>query len=292
MAACVALALAASHAQPTGDAPTPGVMALAVQPGWADKRWDDGNAEVATYDATRILDGEARPHTLRLLTLREDLNREYMAKADWPHGQKPILTVLRQSQVATIPAPNFDHHTMATVFVERDQPSRLVKLIVSSQDWNGATFKEFVTADRTATMRYHSYWDGEGSGETTLRNHHEGGARFEEELPLLVRTLRLEEGLRVPLALYPNQTTTRAVVPEPVLAGLEVSVPLEPVEVPAGAWEPDALWLVTVQAQDGRLWRFWVTRESPQTLVQWGSADGREYRLRDVTRRQYWKAGG
>jgi len=92
----------------------------AIYNGWAtDPVWDDGNAEVAEYRGERIVYGEVRPHTYRLITVKEDFNTEYYAKADWPYGQKPILTVIKQNQTATIETPNYPYHYMTSVFFDR-----------------------------------------------------------------------------------------------------------------------------------------------------------------------------
>lgn len=254
-------------------------LASVINPEWAQGEfWSDGKAEVARYHGERIVYGEPRPHELHLITVTEDFNREYWAKADWPYGQKPLLPVVKQNQNATIETPNYPYHYMTSVFFERARIGNAVKMTVSSQEWCGSTFKEFQLHAQPVMFRYSSYWDGQGTGEATLPAH-DANTHFEEELPLLVRTLRFRDGLAAALLLQPNQTTNKAPVPEASPAILNVAERL-------------ATWRVTIEAQDGRKLVFDVKKEYPNHLVAFEHSDGRHYELAAIERRAYWELPG
>ena len=263
----------------------PAPLAESIRSDWAmDAMWDEGHAEVATYDGEQVVDGAPRRHAMIVVTVKEDLNREYNVKADWPHGQKPILAAMKQMQIATIPATDYPRHLMATLFVERENPGKLVKMTISSQEWSGITSKEFDFSRRTPQWHWSSYRDGEGSGSETLRGWPQE-AIFEEHLPLLVRTLDLHEGLDASLALVPNQSTNRAPRPEPVSARLRVERPDAEVRVPAGTWATSESWRVSIEAGDGRAMEFVVVDDPTRVLLAWSSNDGRFFALRSMERR-------
>jgi len=238
-----------------------------------DPLWNDGQAEVAAYDASRVLYGRPRPHVLRLITVAEDFNREYYVKADWPYGQKPILPVIKQNQVATIQTPNYPYHYMASVFADRSQFSRTVKLAVSSQEWCGTTYKQFELWNNQPLQVFHSYWDGEGSGRREIA----AGPNdfFEEELFLLLRALPFEDGLEARLNLYDNQTTIKA--PEPNASPAELAVTEE-----AEGWGAE------LTTSDGRRLWYLFDAEYPHVLRSFDHSDGRSLRLQSAERRAYW----
>ena len=268
----VALACAAS-AQEAPSAATLDLNAV-VRRDWAkDALWDDGQAEVATYRGERVIFGETRHHTARLITVLEDFTKEYYVKADWPHGQKPILPVIKQIYTATIPTPNYDFQFMTSTFVDREDFGRLVKMSAVGHDWTGLTHKEFQMWGDKPRMIYNSYWDGEGSGRRDLGT--DINDYFEEELPLVLRALPFEEGLAASLWLYPNQTTTRAPEPRPVAATIRVS---------AG----NKSWIVDVEARDDRSLRYEFAAEEPHVMLRVRHSDGRSLELASVRREAYW----
>ncbi len=161
-------------------------------------------------------------------------------------------------------------------------------MTVSSQEWCGVTSKEFDLSGRTPRWSWSSYWDGEGSGNGTLRGW-PSEAVFEEQLPMLVRTLQYREGLEFGFALAPNQTTNKAPRPEPVSARLRVDRPEGDLQVGAGSWAAADTWRVIVEAADGRAMEFVVAEQAPHLLLAWNSNDGRFYGLREVTRDAYWQ---
>lgn len=273
-AALLAGACGAGAATPLDDA---------IDPQWAGALWDDGQAEVAAYRGVRTIYGAPRPHTAHLVTVKEDFHEEQLVKADWPYDGKPIRTVLKQNQVATIETPNYPYHFMASVFQERAAPHRGVKLTVASQEWCGTTFKEFALLDGAGRMAWSSYWEGDASGTAEV----EAGAVFEEQLPLLVRALRFQDGLSVPIRLMPNQTTTRASPPRAVDAAIAVERHDGPVAVPFG--EAPEAWRVAVRAEDSRTMEFLVAADAPNLLLAYDLGDGRRYELESVRRWAYWE---
>ncbi len=256
---------------------------LKVQLPWLDDKvnrdfaesdfWDDGKAEVAVYDANRIIYGNNRPHTTRLITVSEDFNKEYYVKADWPYGQKPLLTVLKQNMNATIQTPNYPYHFMRSYFIDRFDFGTPVKMSISSQEWCGTTYKEFHLWKDQPDISYHSYWDGQGTGEFKIpsdENYH-----FEEELYLLLRGLKFEDSLVVRFFLAENQISSKASEPEYSLSFAEVK-------------EQSSSWQVTVESKDGRELKYEFSKTYPHVLLSFEHSDGRSMELKNVERWAYW----
>ncbi len=265
-----ALALFSSHA--TADREAQPLRDL-LDPNWAtNELWNDGQAEVATYNASRIVYGNPRPHTAHLITVYEDFNTDFYVKADWPYGDKPILPVLKLNYVAEIPTPNYPYRFMVSAFADRADISNLVRMTVSSQEWCGMTFKDFQLWKDRPVQVYHSYWDGQGNGTHALDARE---AFFEEELFLVLRALPFEDGLMAEFSLYDNQTTTKAPKPVAVPATLEVQD------------EGDG-WQVTVVTTDGRRIDFVFGKEYPNVLRLYRHNDGRRLTLDRVERDAYW----
>lgn len=275
-----------------GEEPAPVTLRSALSVQWgAAPLWDDGQAEVAEYDASRIVYGAPRPHTAHLITVYEDLNREFYVKADWPYGQKPVLRALRQTQFFRILTPHGEVGHAVMVFLGRDDLSSPLRLRMSSQDWTGSTWKDFQLWGPRPQLLYNSYWDGEGAGERPLEAGRD--VYYEEQLYLLLRGLPFADVLGVvSFRLADNQTTTNA---RPVTvsdAVLVVSHPDEDVTVPAGTWALEDVWRVTVETQDRRILRYDFTEQEPHTLLRFSHSDGRHLELRSVRRHAYWKSGG
>lgn len=271
--------------------PEPGAIPLLrtlVLDRWSmHAHWEDGLAEVALYRGERVVDGFPRPHELTVVTERERLHRELHVRAEPPHGDKPLLDALRQTTFATVPTREGTMHLHTALVVPRAQPADTIRLTVSTQQPRGATFDDVALHRNPPEQRYSSWREEVGSGTRTL-GLHGPEAHFEEELPLLLRALPLDEGLHARLMLYPPQPPTRGGAPQPVAALVTVRAAEEGFSSGAGVFPADALWDVLVEADDGRLIRFAIAREFPHALVLFDHSDGRRYTLEALERRPSW----
>jgi hypothetical protein len=272
---CLAIPLSAPCWQPRTANQEVRTLADEIDPAFADDEfWDDGMAEVARYKASRTIYGEPRQHEAVLITVKEDFNTEYYTKADWPYGQKPILPVLKQNQIAVVPTPNYSYHFMNSIFVDRTRFSRTVKASMTCTEWCGITTKEFQLWRDAPVQLFSSYWDGEGSGSRRVDVAED--VYLEEELPLVLRGLRFRDGLVARLRLVSNQTSNRAAEPTMTAAVLVVA-------------EEESAWRVAVEAQDGRRIEYRFGIAYPRHLLSFDHSDGRSMELTSVTRSAYWE---
>lgn len=243
-----------------------------------DPLWRDGKAEVAHYAATRTVYGKPRPHEAVLITVAEDIDTATYTKADPPYVTKTLVPALKLNLIATIPTDQYPYHYMTSVYVPRADPTRLLKLAQSSQEWCGTTFKEVTGFAARPVLHFHSYWGGQGDGEHELPLP--TGTLLEDQLPMTLRTLPFEAGLRLPVRLVRSLVDTKGGAPVVQGALLSVSQP-EPARVVGKAWR------VELKTSDALL-DYWMAADPPHVLARFDGGDGRTLELKSVSRRVYW----
>ncbi len=272
------VAFAAPSLAPSPPAPP------AFDPAWSrDPLWDDGQAEVALYQAKRPQYGKIETYEAVFIVVKEDFNPQLLVKADPPFEGKQLLPVLKLNAAHSYWTPNYPYHYLASVFVRRDDPAALVKLTVGSQEWCGNTFKE-VKAGARPELTYRSYWDGEGDGSRPLDLR--PGDLLEEQLPLVLRGLAFAPGLEVRRHLLPSLLSNKlGKAPQFVDATIAVAGE-ETVSTTAGRL---ATWKVSVKfGEIQQTW--WFEKAAPHTLVKMESSDGRAWLLKARARKPYWQA--
>ncbi|MFQ5817309.1 MAG: hypothetical protein ACE5H2_05040 [Terriglobia bacterium] len=257
--------------------------AAAFDASWSQAAlWDDGQAEVGLYEARRPQYGKLRRFEALLIVVKEDFNPKLHVKADPPYAGKALLPVLKLNFVQSYWTENYPYHFLTSVFVRRDDPTRLVKLTTSSQEWCGNTFKEVKAWRRPAELVFHSYFDGEGDGVRQLDLR--PGDLLEDQLPLALRGLRFAPGVRVRTRLYPSIVSNSLRMPLAFRAAEIRVVGEEVVRTPRGRAQA---WRVEVEA--GKLKQtYWFASAEPHELLKMESSDGRELVLKQLTRKPYW----
>lgn len=256
----------------------------AVAPGseWGQNPvWDDGLAEVAHYEAVRPVYGRSRTYEAVFITVKEDFNAAFHTKADPPYQGRKLLPILKLNIVAEVETENYPYRYLTSIFVDRNDVGRLIKMTNGSQEWCGNTFKEVRTWGGRHELAYHSYWDGEGDGTHAL----DWGAdtMLEDQLALSLRALPFAAGHEQALSLVPTQINNRARKPTTLAGRLRVEAE-EPVEVPGGEM---SCWRVEVVFGDAKQ-TYWFGVDFPNILARFEATDGRSLRLAKWSRRKYW----
>ncbi len=245
---------------------------------WAQhKLWDDGLAEVAEYEAQRVIYNKVRHFDYTLIAVKEDFNQAYNVKTD-DYERKDLFPVIKVNEFARIPTDNYPYHFLTSLFFKRENPVLLHKLTSSSQEWCGNTFKAITHTGGSFTYAFNSYWDNQGTGELKLNKL----ALFEDQLPFTLRSLQFAANLTFQAPVYELQQTSKAASPALYQATFTVSQS-SPEEFPAGAW------LVTVQLAPNKQSQYWFTRQYPNTLLRQKSYDGRTLELKAIRRYAYWQ---
>lgn len=277
---CASVLLTGSSLAPPSAAPAPAEFDSA----WSrDALWDDGQAEVALYEAKRPQYGKTESYEAVFIIVKEDLDPGLLVKADPPYEGRRLIPVLKLNAVHSYQTPNYPYHFLATVFVRREAPILLAKLTVGSQEWCGNTFK-LVKTEPEPALTVHSYFDGEGDATRPLA--YRSGDLFEDQLPLALRSLAFAPGLTVRRRLLPSLISNK-LGREPQFLDATISVVgEETLATPAGRF---AAWKVSVKF--GELQQaWWFEKAAPHTLLKMDSSDGRSWLLKARTRKPYWQA--
>ena len=245
---------------------------------WAmNSLWDDGLAEVATYQTSRHVYGIPRVFESILITVKEDFTPQYYVKADFPSAVDS-LAVFKLNVISTIPTENYDYHYLTSIFVTRKNPIHLIKLTVASQEWCGNTFKEVRNWNGLFQFIFHSYFDGEGDGSLDL--DFRIGDLLEDQLALTLRSLPFEEGYCWDTRIMDSLVTNRI---QPLPQWRRAQIRVDGLETLGDR----QTWNVNVQ-RDGLSQHFWFEETYPHIMVQFTSSDGRELKLKHLSRRKYW----
>ncbi|RPD48572.1 hypothetical protein DNI29_08130 [Hymenobacter sediminis] len=240
---------------------------------WAmDPLWEDGKAEVATYAAERVVDGEVRQFESTLLTVKEEFGQQYNVKTDSIRG-KDNFPVMRFSQLCSIPTDAYPLHFLITAFFRRDQPVQLHKLTTSSQELSGATFKAITDDGMQYVQTYDSYQDEQGAGQRQLRRT----VLFEDALPYTLRSLRFEDLPGFKTDIYEMQQTNQAA--PPILYQAQIRT-----EDALTADTPEPAWRVRVALNNRKQNVYWFSKQYPNVLLRQTTWDGRSLRLKQVRR--------
>ncbi|UYZ64390.1 hypothetical protein [Hymenobacter weizhouensis] len=277
------LACSSTPENPTAKAAPAGAGSELTRPGgpfrqqWAmDALWEDGRAEVATYQAERVIYDEPRQFEYTLITVKEEFNQQHNVKTD-DYQRKDLFPVMKVNQFCRIPTDNYPYHFLTSLFFRRDQPVQLHKLTTSSQEWCGTTFKAFTDEGLHYLETYNSYWDGQGAGQRQVRRD----VLFEDALPYTLRSLQFDNKPRFAATIVELQQTSKAPAPTLYQARLRVE------EAPAEE-VPQAAWRVTVDLAPQKRNVYWFARRYPNVLLRQTTWDGRTLFLKSVRRYAYW----
>ncbi|MBC6607832.1 hypothetical protein H8B13_13480 [Hymenobacter sp. BT188] len=245
---------------------------------WAmAKWWEDGLAEVATYEAERVIYDKVRRFEYTLITVKEEFTPHFNVKADTL--QRPdLFPVMKVNQFCRIETDQYPYHYLTSLFFRRDDPLALHKMTTSSQEWCGNTFKAITDEGLHYLQTYNSYWDGQGSGERQLRRD----ALFEDALPYTLRSLRFTRKPTFQVVVTELQQNSKATRPSYYNAQVKVEDGL-------AADTPETAWRVTVSLADKKQNVYWFAKKYPNVLLRQTTWDGRNLRLKLVRRYAYWK---
>lgn len=244
--------------------------------------WDDGQAEVATYDSIRQTYGEPRHFELHLISVKETFNTEHWVKADSEPEPGHALEVLKQNQVERWETENYPYTAMTSVFVARQDVTRPVKVTMAHSEWCGNTFKELAGWLDPPMLRTHSYWDGEGDRDLELELLVDRPLLLLDQLPLTLRSLPFAEGYELEFALMPSLVSSKVGAPQPRPATLRV---LGMEEVTCGLGDVPA-WRVEVSWENETA-QLWFAQEHEQVPVRF-QMPGRSAVLKTLRRWAYW----
>ncbi|MFP4090063.1 MAG: hypothetical protein ACLFUB_17610 [Cyclobacteriaceae bacterium] len=254
---------------------------------WAmDPLWDQGDAEVAIYDARRMVYGEARSFEYAFILVKETFNEEFKVKAD-DYSRSDLFEVMKINKFCRIPTDNYPYHYLTSIFYLRQQPSTVYKLTNTSQEWCGNTSKYFLHEGEQYRFGYNSYWDGQGIGETSVQ----GDIMFEDQLSHSLRALNFQEGLTFRQAVAESQVNSKAEKPKIYDARFSISRADDLILQTGYETGQEEIWKVSVQLDDEKTSHYWFSGTYPNLLLKQESWNGRSYELKEHKMDAYWERG-
>lgn len=241
--------------------------------------WDDGLSEMCYYDASETIYGKKRSFTRVHLVNRQWMDRVSGVKASQDAAE--AVPVLKFNIAEQIPTENYNYRYLTTVFAQRDSLEPF-KMVTSSQEWCGTTFKHIRWGSSRAELKCFSYFDGEGDVEFGLEHE----VVPYELLPLLAREVvadGLERNLKV---LVPMRGThlVQPTVRELRLGRDPSSKSSKALKTGAGIFK---VHRVSATAGDGEVAWFDIEADAPHRLIAF-SAAGVEGVLKHFEKRPYW----
>ncbi|MHC2990487.1 hypothetical protein OB13_02295 [Pontibacter sp. HJ8] len=243
---------------------------------WAmDKLWEDGLAEVAIYDAERVVYKKKRNFEYTLITVKEDFNQKHNVKTD-DYTRSDLFPVMKVNEFCRIPTDEYPYHYLTSLFIRRENPLQMHKLTTSSQEWCGNTFKTITDVGASYNLYYNSYFDGEGEGNRKLQKD----LLLEDQLPYTLRSLRFANGLTFEANVLETQQTNKAgrmTVYKAIVSSTKAEV------------GGQAAWQVNVQLDKGKTNSYWFASQYPNELLRQHTWDGRNLELKKLSRYAYWQ---
>lgn len=251
---------------------------------WAiNELWDDGKAEVAIYDAERVVYGEPRQFDYVYVLVKETFNETYHVKTD-DYERNDLYEVMKVNKFCRIETLKYPYHYLTSVFYNRKTPASVHKMTNTSQEWCGNTAKSFLETGNKYEFQYMSYWDGQGNGIEKI----DKTPWFEDQLSYTLRTLMFTEGLSFEVQMYPTQVSSSAKVPEAEPAVVKVSKPALGELTGLDSTFVSNPWKVTIQRDHGPDLTYWFNGNYPNYLLKMQSTDGRKLSLKSLERDAYW----
>jgi hypothetical protein len=269
-------------------------FAEAFDPAWSqDGIWDDGKAEVATYDAVRTIYGQGWQHEETRILVSEPMRVDQHVKAEHPYAGKTTHPVLKYHVVSRLQTTNYPYQLSMSLFLDRAVSWRPIKAVYSSQEWCGITHKDFAFWERPPQFVADSYWEDEATTFGKLADWEEG-CLLEDQLAVSLRGLKLSVGDFVSVRVLPSQVGNRLSVPRPWPVTIWRETAAEPFLIGTERYEAAAQ--IVFRAKDAAptendpfVGRFVFAAEPPHLLLRYEMRRGHSGELKSVRRWAYWE---
>ena len=243
-----------------------------IDQSWAmNKLWEDGQAEVAIYEAEMVIYGQARKFEQPIITVKEEFNQAFNVKTD-DYQRDDLFSVMKVNRFANIPTPNYPYHYLTSLFFKRNQPEQLHKMTHTGQEWCGNTFKQFELSPAGYNYDYNSYFDGYGDGKMDLDG---SDLWWDDQLPYVLRALKFEDGLTFKKEVINSQINTKTYRPKSEEGNFNVS-------------DLGDLWQVEAEFSEGTN-TYLFEKEYPHVMISQNTWYGYNMKLKRTSRYKYWR---
>ncbi|OEK02248.1 hypothetical protein BFP97_12290 [Roseivirga sp. 4D4] len=240
---------------------------------WAmNKIWEDGQAEVAHYDAEMIVYGKVRKFDNAYITVKEEFNKDFNVKTD-DYQRDDLFSVMKVNKFGRFETENYPYHYLTSLFFKREKPEQLHKMTHTGQEWCGNTFKQFELTASGYEYDYNSYFDGYGDGRMAIEGT---DLIWEDQLSYLLRATKFKDGLEFTKQVVDSQINTKTRKPKIYDASFRVS-------------DRDSVWHVELALEQDKVNTYTFNKKYPNLLQEQTTWYGYNLKLNRVSRYQYWR---
>ncbi len=258
----------------------------ASAPDWrSDPAWYAGKAEWALYDGVRPIYGVDRAYEATIFTNKQHMDPTTTAKA--VNANDPgALAVFKHNVSEMIQTENYTYRFLTTSFVEVGS-LRPYKIVMSSQEDCGATYKQFIVDDGYVNATRFCYFPAAGKEDD--RYAVPESMAFHDALSLTLRDYPFDNPRVVKLELVPDQTDTHETSQLPAAAEVEY-VGREILDLPYGKVEAHHLLVRHERDGGAKQSNFWFADEEGMrnVMVKYEGPYGVKYELKYLAWWAYW----
>jgi hypothetical protein len=249
----------------------------------SDARWDQGQAEIARYEARRVIYSRPQTYELVRIAVKERFDPAQGIKGEAPTSLDAIKTIA----VHDTPTHRaYRYRQQLVVQMPRRDPRQVLASSMSSQEWCGSTFVRLVAGpdlSKGLQRTIHSYFDGEGDQKDQLPP----GVVLADQVPFLVRAVHWQRTPKLELGLLPTLLSNHGLQSAPVSAVLE-RVGEEELTVPAGTFKCVHVRVLRATPTGEAVDHYWVAETEGRPLVKFQDATG-EGQLASLAWKTYWE---
>ncbi|NQY92437.1 MAG: hypothetical protein HRT46_12395, partial [Deltaproteobacteria bacterium] len=256
----------------------------------ADPSWSNGKAEWAQYAATRVIYGEPRTYAAPIFTTPQHMDPATTTKSG-NAGADGAIPVFKHNISEIVPTENYDYRFLTTCFLDRNTLD-VYKLVISTQDDCGSTYKQFVIDDGRVNSTSHCYFPGAGTTDQSYRRPGEPrNFTFHDALTLRLRDYPFDADPKpeMKLKLVEDQTNIKDSKPRPEEATVRY-VGRERITVPYGSIETHHLQVEHAPVGGASASDYWFAAEPDMrnVLVRYEGPFGVKYALKRLGWWAYW----
>lgn len=265
--------------------PEPGSSAHAD---WrSDPAWHAGRAEWALYDAVRPIYGVARHYDATVFTNTQHMDPASTTKAGGDAGPE-AFEVFKHNVSEMIETENYTYRFLTTCFIRADTLEPY-KVVASTQEDCGATYKQFVVEADTVRAEAFCYFPGAGAARAEYARP--ANLAFHDALTLSLRGYPFDDERKptMTLELVPDQTDTHETPLRPENATVRY-VGRETLVVPYGSVDTHHLRLEHAAHGGAERSDYWFAADAKlrHVLVKYQGPWGVQYELKKLGWWRYW----
>jgi hypothetical protein len=251
-----------------------------------DPAWYQGKAEWALYDAVRPIYGTPRTYEATIFTNKQMMDMTTTTKASGADGG---IEMFKHNVSEMIPTENYTYRFLTTSFVRTDTLTPY-KVVASSQEDCGATFKQFTLSRGTLDMYQSSYFPDQGVRQA--RSDPPRDVMFHDALTLTLRDYPFDaaDTPTLKMSLIGDQTTTKLTSGHAAQATVQY-VGRETISVPYGEVETHHLRVTHVRDGGTDASEYWFAADAKtmrHVLVRYKGPHGVTYALKALDWWAYW----